>query len=1048
MAIELNNTKNNFSPMNHYLNKHKNILLILIFLIHLILSNISIKTTNFTNFKYQIIIILYGIVFIFIITQLIIVWKNVTKYYFSMMLIGIILHINYLIISIIIYIQYYNSKSYDNRTTNLIVLYEVNPFFYLIISYINSNVITIFITNKLYIRYQISLFVINILYIFTIFVLKYLLIQNLFIKEEQQYNRILLINIVELILMIVISIISLYLLIIINKISKIIFNQIKESQDYLIKSFDSLGIGNICLKFNRNKIENYCFINFWIKLNFGNSLLETPDEFLKKLMIIKSSIKEVYENLDTLINNKENRFLYLLKSYFSGYNDHNLNLYEILNFIQNNISLNFSKILYLGNYYLKDYNDISIKVKNIHSIYLNIRHYFDIPYLEILFKKINDNDDVAQKNLMEESKINNQIISKISHEFTTPCIAIQNLSHSIKENLKQLYNNPSNKNDLKKYKKNISAITRIKFLSEIILIIVSDLSEYVKAPDKFGGNILHYREKRKIFTLPLNLVSYKVKLQALRVYLYNISVNLLDIYSKKNFEINFEFDEDLKEKQILIDEKKLRQILYNLVSNAVKYTTRGGIEIIFYSTNEVKEETEESKSSLIYSSNSKNDLNSSKDNLINESLTIIIKDTGEGMPDSLINLINSETIINPNEIYSKEIEGKDIYGMGLYICKKLSKQIGIKIEARKYILEDKSGSEIILQLKNILENIAKNDTSSNYSICSKQDEVDLKSNNICNLILPKIKERQKSVSSSENLSNIKKNSDISSSFNSSLKQSSIINLKKMDTSFKELVFDPINLNNSNMKSRKSLSNTIKIMKPKGSFTQSSFKRKSQCESLTKIKYNHNFDDLSKKRHSFVIEKKNNFSPVYSSIRKNRSLKKKNYKNNLSPLNKSRIKYSSFNEKINTSKDESVYNKENIKILLIDDNNEILSTHYNLFSTCLNSKNITNYNILKLNDGIEGLYEIYKDHIECNKSIKLIICDESMDFMKGTELFGILRNKFKDYCSRFIIVSAFLDNEFKNLVNSLGIENYSKPIPKGIANLLCEKFISSIENRNI
>jgi signal transduction histidine kinase len=72
--------------------------------------------------------------------------------------------------------------------------------------------------------------------------------------------------------------------------------------------------------------------------------------------------------------------------------------------------------------------------------------------------------------------------------------------------------------------------------------------------------------------------------------------------------------------QILIDEKKLRQILYNLVSNAVKYTTRGGIEIIFYSTNEVKEETEESKSSLIYSSN--NELNSSKDNLINETLLI------------------------------------------------------------------------------------------------------------------------------------------------------------------------------------------------------------------------------------------------------------------------------------------------------------------------------------------------------------------------------------------------------------------------------------------
>ena len=136
------------------------------------------------------------------------------------------------------------------------------------------------------------------------------------------------------------------------------------------------------------------------------------------------------------------------------------------------------------------------------------------------------------------------------------------------------------------------------------------------------------------------------------------------------------------------------------------------------------------------------------------------------------------------------------------------------------------------------------------------------------------------------------------------------------------------------------------------------------------------------------------------------------------------------------------NSETIKILLIDDNNTIISAHYKLFKDYLTSKNlISKFEIIKLNDGIEGLYEVYKDHVMCSKSIKLIVSDQDMNFLKGSELYSLLKDKFKSYLSYFVIVSALLDNEFSSLIQSIGVDHYSKPLSKGMIDSIYNKYLS-------
>ena len=101
-------------------------------------------------------------------------------------------------------------------------------------------------------------------------------------------------------------------------------------------------------------------------------------------------------------------------------------------------------------------------------------------------------------------------------------------------------------------------------------------------------------------------------------------------------------DSDYSDAEILVDARRFRQIMLNILSNAIKYTPNGGT-ITF-----------------------------TKSLIDDDHIKIIIKDTGVGMPpEALQNIFKAYS--RSNDEYSKKQEGT---GLGLYLTQELIKAIG------------------------------------------------------------------------------------------------------------------------------------------------------------------------------------------------------------------------------------------------------------------------------------------------------------------------------------------------------------------------------------
>jgi signal transduction histidine kinase/DNA-binding NarL/FixJ family response regulator len=115
--------------------------------------------------------------------------------------------------------------------------------------------------------------------------------------------------------------------------------------------------------------------------------------------------------------------------------------------------------------------------------------------------------------------------------------------------------------------------------------------------------------------------------------------------AKKNIRLECHLDADLPH-AILMDRIRLRQVLVNLVGNAVKFTDRGGVDI------RVSWEKQPSSSHII--------------------LTIEVQDTGVGIPEDKLGII-FKPFIQSGAYSEKEKQGT---GLGLAIVKRLTEAMG------------------------------------------------------------------------------------------------------------------------------------------------------------------------------------------------------------------------------------------------------------------------------------------------------------------------------------------------------------------------------------
>ncbi len=264
--------------------------------------------------------------------------------------------------------------------------------------------------------------------------------------------------------------------------------------------------------------------------------------------------------------------------------------------------------------------------------------YVLISYVTWHYEKLNQE---AQRKLVESEKkahlanrTKDTFWANISHEIRTPLNGILGMTNLVLDSR------------ISKDQRELLEI--IKDSGENLNIILSDVIDY----SKIETNEL------EIVKRPFDLKQCLEEVKQLFFHMAN----------EKNIKLSYSIDSDVP-KGILTDQNRLKQVLINLVANAIKFTDYGHVKIIV--------EKSERK----------------------DTLNFIVEDTGIGIPDKKM-----ERLFRPfTQIDDGRTRRYGGTGIGLIICKKILDLLGgsIKVESKVG-----SGSIFTFSLKSIQVQLA------------------------------------------------------------------------------------------------------------------------------------------------------------------------------------------------------------------------------------------------------------------------------------------------------------------------------------------------------
>lgn len=422
-------------------------------------------------------------------------------------------------------------------------------------------------------------------------------------------------------------------------------------------------------KVNSNLSFRSNLSNFKTKLNKTNNLEKEAEEKNTKLLkkhenetiIYEKNLLNVLKNLsgnlskrysqnfttlnqNSINNNDWNGLICNLKDYETK----NLKENEKNNFTSNceNLIENLSseKYTFLGNFFKKDLNsDNLLKNRISYDVFYKTKSIDSNLYFDLILKNKNDVNDqmksfseISNRILNEESLKSTGIFkdnritqfAKLIHEFKTPINSILGLIGNLESDIFD-----DNKKSLKEN------IYFIKGLSEYITYMIRDLTQICKFNNCFNESSDY------------NIVKKEIKIKEILKFAYQILKTLLITNDNKKFiKPFFRYDSLIDDIFVYSDEIRLKQILINFISNAVKFTLSGSITL---------------EASVIQ---------------VEKRIKISILDSGVGIKDD-----NKEKLFNEFYMIKNNENGQNDLnlfgsGLGLSININLAKKLGHKID--------------------------------------------------------------------------------------------------------------------------------------------------------------------------------------------------------------------------------------------------------------------------------------------------------------------------------------------------------------------------------
>lgn len=676
------------------------------------------------------------------------------------------------------------------------------------------------------------------------------------------------------------------------------------------------------------------------------------------------------------------------------------NLFDILNNINklNIVDNKNEDFLYLGEFFIKQ----------------------DSFYFQVYFRKNKEIKDLMdlfiydmtsiKKAEEKEFKLKSQFFAKIAHEFKTPINSIISLINNLEyDNRVKLYNLD---NILK-------SLSHIRSLSEYIILLINDIIEYsnfykfnkgtisedinyqqsdINPNDNILSNDENNKDKIK------NVSKEKINIKNIIIYCQEIlKALLIDKEKNKFIKAKQEFDENISNYEFYSNETKLKQILLNLISNAVKFTKAGWIEI---------------KSSIVREK-------------YNEWLKISVLDTGVGVSKEEIDLLlrdNRENdFLNNTRDYNKEGSG-----IGFYISKYLAEQLNHKINVEPNV---KSGSIFSIFIK--AHKIKNPFINSDWSLISENKDLNkLYTQNLFEQIFEKY-----FYDASLNKGYEKMIIDIKNIFEK--EHSDSVTLIPKRHSHNNFFFSNTKINRGrNFLIEENNSNYSYFQEERSEKYSQKTKEfwNNNCYMFEYTKFaenNFNMSSINMNR----IDKISNFSAKSISCADSKECNCVLHKNILrrrdinTSIDDVDIRFKSIpkvedNDVI--EKEEIYYFSEKHKniILIIDDHKEIRESLKNLVSKILRKKNLLDLYITKEGrDGVDILHNVIYDQFENNR-IKCILTDENMEYINGSDAIKIIRNLEKSKKIKPIIIAsitAFEDEFNKSIIKSTGVNQiFAKP----------------------